>query len=294
VTSRLERTVPSAAAGKRVDTWLAETLGESSRALAQRLIEAGQVEVDGQRPAKSLRLRGGERVSATIELPGPERDAAQPAPRIVHEDASLLIVDKPAGLVVHPAPGHRSETLIELLRRRQATDLRVVHRLDRDTSGLMVVAKGEEPQARLQRALGRREVEREYVALVKGRLGSRAGTIEAPLGRHPVRRTRMSTRTERPREARTHFAVERFVDGYTLLRARLETGRTHQIRAHFAGIGHPVCGDREYGGRGLLGLERQFLHSARLALPHPETGARLEWTSELPDDLRAALSKLTG
>jgi 23S rRNA pseudouridine1911/1915/1917 synthase len=213
---------------------------------------------------------------------------------VVHEDASLVVVDKPAGLVVHPAPGHRSQTLIELLARDRGEDLQLVHRLDRDTSGLMVVAKGEEAQSRLREALRRREMEREYLALVKGRPGSRTGTIEAPLGRHPIRRTRMSTRTDRPREARTHFTVERFLEGYTLVRARLETGRTHQIRAHFAAIGHPVAGDPEYGGRGQLGLARQFLHSARLALPHPESGDRQEWESPLPDDLEAALSKLSG
>jgi 23S rRNA pseudouridine1911/1915/1917 synthase len=224
------------------------------------------------------------------------RVMAPAEPRIVHEDASLIVVDKPAGLVVHPAPSHRSETLIELLERRAGGTLeaRVVHRLDRDTSGLMVVAKGDAAQVTLQNALRRRELEREYLALVKGRLGSRTGTIEAPIGRHPVRRTRMSTRTDKPREARTHFTVERFIDDYTLVRARLETGRTHQIRAHFAAIGHPVCGDPEYGGRGVLGLERQFLHSARLALPHPVSGERLEWSSPLPDDLRAALAKLPG
>jgi 23S rRNA pseudouridine1911/1915/1917 synthase len=294
VKQRVEHMVPESAAGARLDAWLADALAGGSRALAQRLIDAGAVEVDGRPRPKSFRLRGGERVRVVLEPEQPESDASVPEPRIVYEDGSLLVVDKPAGLVVHPAPGHRSVTLIELLERRSGPELdpRLVHRLDRDTSGLMVVAKGEGAQLSLQHALRRREIEREYIALVKGRLGSRSGTIEAPLGRDPRRRTRMSTRTEKPREARTHFTVDRFVDGYTLVRARLETGRTHQIRAHFAAIGHAVCGDPEYGGRGLLGLERQFLHSTRLALPHPETGERLEWSSPLPDDLEAALAKL--
>ena len=146
-------------------------------------------------------------------------------------------------------------------------------------------------RARLRALIQSRDVEREYLALVKGHLGSRTGTIDAPLGRDTRRRTRMSTRTAKPRPARTHFEVERFAGGFTLVRARLETGRTHQIRAHFAAAGHPVAGDREYGGRGLLGLGRQFLHSARLALPHPVSGERLERTSPLPADLEAALEE---
>jgi 23S rRNA pseudouridine1911/1915/1917 synthase len=203
----------------------------------------------------------------------------------------MLVVDKPPGLVVHPAPGHRGTTLVELLRRNApgCPEPRAVHRLDRDTSGLMLVAKGEPAQRRLQSLLRRREVEREYVALARGRLRSRSGTIDAPIGRDPRRRTRMSTVTDKPREARTHFEVERFVDGFTLARVRLETGRTHQIRAHFAAIGHPLAGDREYGGPAVPGLQRQFLHSARLALELPWSGERHEWRSELPADLCAAL-----
>jgi 23S rRNA pseudouridine1911/1915/1917 synthase len=294
--SRAELDVPAGAAGTRLDVWLADALCDGSRALAQRLIEAGLVEVDGRTLAKSHRLEGGEHVSAATAPPAPERATAAPEPRVVHEDDTLLIVDKPPGLVVHPAPGHRAETLVELLERRAAGawEPRAVHRLDRDTSGLMIVAKGERAQGRLQQAIRRREVTREYLALVKGRLESREGEIEAPIGRDPRRRTRMSTRSAKPRPARTRFAVERFLEGYTLVKARLDTGRTHQIRVHFAAIGHPVCGDPEYGGRGELGLERQFLHSARLRLPHPDTGRWLEEESPLPDDLEAALAKLPG
>jgi 23S rRNA pseudouridine1911/1915/1917 synthase len=158
----------------------------------------------------------------------------------------------------------------------------------------MLVAKSERVQRRLRELLRRREIEREYLALVKGRPSSRSGTIEAPLGRDRRRRTRMSIRSARPRPALTHFVVERVLDGFALVRVRLETGRTHQIRAHFAAIGNPICGDPEYGGRGLAGLERQFLHSARLRLPHPESGEMIERESRLPDDLRAAMAKLTG
>ncbi|MGH2979255.1 MAG: RluA family pseudouridine synthase, partial [Solirubrobacterales bacterium] len=243
----------------------------------------------------STRLRGGERVTVEHRAPGPPGDSPPP-PEIVWEDEHMLVVDKPPGLVVHPAPGHRGTTLVELLGRDVAvgSEPRAVHRLDRDTSGLMLVARDEPAQRRLQALLRRRGVEREYVALAAGRLKSRSGTIDAPIGRDPRRRTRMSTVTGRPRDARTHFEVERLVDGFTLARVRLETGRTHQIRAHFAVIGHPLAGDREYGGPAVAGLERQFLHSARLALALPWSGERHEWRSELPGDLRAALGAAEG
>ena len=211
---------------------------------------------------------------------------------IVHLDEAVAVVDKPPGLVVHPAPGHRGVTLVEWLAGRYPDwDAKAVHRLDRDTSGLMLVAKGEAAQRELQAALRRREVVREYLALATGRLKSRTGTIDAPLGRDVRRRTRMSTRTDTPREARTHFDVERFAGPHTLVRARLETGRTHQIRAHFAAIGHPLAGDRDYGARDDLGLRRQFLHSARLGLPAPPEGTWREWESALPADLAEALAR---
>jgi 23S rRNA pseudouridine1911/1915/1917 synthase len=210
----------------------------------------------------------------------------------VWQGDTFLVVDKPPGIVVHPAPGHRGVTLVEWLARRSpGWEPHAVHRLDRDTSGLMLVAKGEAAQRELQAALRRREVLREYLALVTGRLSARTGTIDAPLGRDLRRRTRMSTRTDTPREARTHFEVERFAGANTLVRARLETGRTHQIRAHFAAIGHPLAGDREYGARDELGLPRQFLHSAHLALPIPPEGAWQEWHSDLPPDLTEALER---
>jgi 23S rRNA pseudouridine1911/1915/1917 synthase len=289
----VELTVPSDAAGSRLDAWLAETLEVGSRAFAQRLIDTGRVRVDGRPRPKGHRLAGGERVSDDTSLPDrPVEPIAAEVPA-VWEDDGMMLVDKPAGVVLQPAPGHRRTTLVEHLAERAggAFEPLVVHRLDRDTSGLMLVAKSEPVRRRLQEQIRRREVEREYLALVKGRVGASTGTIEMPLGRDLRRRTRMSSRTATPRPARTHFAVERFLEGFTLVRARLETGRTHQIRAHFAAAGHPVCGDPEYGGRGLLGLERQFLHSARLALPHPESGRRLELRSALPADLAAALKQ---
>jgi 23S rRNA pseudouridine1911/1915/1917 synthase len=284
-----ELLVPASAAGTRLDAWLAGRL-DLSRAAAAALARSGAVLVDGRPAAKSTRLRGGERVTVEDRPQEPPQDLP-PLPAIVWEDEHMLVVDKPPGLVVHPAPGHRGTTLVELLARDspREPEPRAVHRLDRDTSGLMLVAKDEPVQRRLQSVLRRREVEREYLALAGGRLESRTGTIDAPIGRDPRRRVRMSTVTAKPREARTHFEVERLVDGFTLARVRLETGRTHQIRAHFAAIGHPLAGDREYGGPPVPGLGRQFLHSTRLALVLPWSGERHEWRSELPADLSAAL-----
>jgi 23S rRNA pseudouridine1911/1915/1917 synthase len=216
-----------------------------------------------------------------------------PAFSIAYEDEHLLVVDKGAGLVVHPARGHREGTLSQLLSGIAAGGEEgragIVHRLDRDTSGLLVVARSEEAHALLQAALAQRLIEREYVALVQGRPPARTGTIEAPIGRDPQVRTRMAIGGNAPREARTHFTLERALPGYTLLHVRLETGRTHQIRVHMQAIGHPVAGDPEYGAPGALGLERQFLHAARLAFDHPLTGARIEVRSPLPEDLALAL-----
>ncbi len=217
---------------------------------------------------------------------------------IVYEDEHLLVVDKPAGLVVHPARGHREGTLSQLLAGVAAGGeperAGIVHRLDRETSGLLVVARSEEAHRLLQRAIGERRVEREYLALVEGRPPARSGTIEAPIGRDPRVRTRKAVGGDFPREARTRFELERALPEYSLLRVRLDTGRTHQIRVHLQAIGHPVAGDPEYGTAGMLGLERQFLHAARLAFEHPFTGAPLELRSPLPADLAAALQRAEG
>ncbi len=224
-----------------------------------------------------------------------------PQPKIAWEDEYLLVVDKPAGLVVHPARGHREGTLSQLL-----TDTvggvaggdpdrpGIVHRLDRDTSGLLVVARSDEAHRLLQEALRKRLIEREYLALVEGLPPARTGTIEAPIGRHPRIRTRMAVGGTASREARTHFTLERSLLGVSLLRLRLDTGRTHQIRVHLQAIGHPVCGDPEYGTGGWdssLGLTRQFLHATRLAFPHPITGEPVEVNSPLPEDLLEALEQ---
>jgi 23S rRNA pseudouridine1911/1915/1917 synthase len=215
--------------------------------------------------------------------------------KIAYEDEHLLVVDKGPGLVVHPARGHREATLAQLLAGSVAGGdperTGIVHRLDRDTSGLLVVSRSEEAHRLLQLALSRRLIEREYLALVQGRPPARSGTIEAPIGRDPRVRTRMAVGGAHPREARTHFTLDRALADTTLLRLHLETGRTHQIRVHLRAIGHPVCGDPEYGTPGLLGLNRQFLHASRVAFDHPLTGERVEVLSPLPADLQSALTR---
>ena len=212
---------------------------------------------------------------------------------IAYEDEHLLIVDKGPGLVVHPARGHREQTLSQLLGERAVGGdperAGIVHRLDRDTSGLLIVSRSEEAHRLLQAALSERLIEREYLALVQGRPPARSGTIDAPIGRDARVRTRMAVGGLHPREARTHFTLERALKSSSLLRLRLETGRTHQIRVHLQAIGHPVCGDPEYGTAGLFGLERQFLHATRLAFDHPLTGEPVEVVSPLPEDLARAL-----
>ena len=289
--------VAPAAAGERLDQFVGRVEAVGSRAAAQRLIERGAVKVDGTSRQKRYAVKPGETVR--IELPEPP-DLADPSAgegvpfEVVLEDEHLLVVDKPAGVVVHPAPGHPRGTLAQALASRAAGGPDpwrpgIVHRLDRDTSGLMVVAKSERVHRALQEMIRRREVEREYLALVEGRPDARTGTIDAPLGRDREQRKLVSVRSDSARGARTHFEVEEAYPRTTLLRVRLETGRTHQIRAHMAAIGHPICGDSQYGGAKSgrrLGLTRQFLHSARLTFTHPISGAETVCESKPPADLQ--------
>jgi 23S rRNA pseudouridine1911/1915/1917 synthase len=215
--------------------------------------------------------------------------------RVVHLDEALAVVDKPAGLVVHPAPSHRGPTLVDELGEilgggEDPERPGIVHRLDKGTSGLLVVARSDDAHAALQAQVQRRQVERIYLALAGGRLTSaRTGTIDAPIGRASRQRHRMAVSGAAARKARTHFTVLELLAAETYLQARLETGRTHQIRAHFAAIGHPLTGDTTYGGARRYGLERQFLHAHRLAFTHPLSGEALEFTSALPADLASAL-----
>jgi 23S rRNA pseudouridine1911/1915/1917 synthase len=283
--------VPPGAAGKRLDTFLADRLG--SRAAAERAIAGGAL-VDGAVRPKSHRLAGGEEIELA-DVPPAAAVAPPPAPRIAWEDEHLLVVDKPAGLVVHPGAGHRGDTLVDALAGRIAGGdperPGVVHRLDRDTSGLLALARSQAAWERLSELVRERAFERTYLALVHGRPQSRRGRIEAAVGRDRNDPTRISLDTDTPRDAVTEFDVERLWPDRALLRVRLETGRMHQIRVHLGAIGLPVAGDPVYGVRE-PGLDRQFLHAAELAFPHPFTGEQVEATSDLPPDLAAFLEQL--
>jgi 23S rRNA pseudouridine1911/1915/1917 synthase len=284
--------VPDEAAGQRLDRFIAEHVG--SRAAAERVVDAG-VHVDGERRPKSWKLAGGEEVEFEPPPAPPPIEREDVPLRVAWEDQHLLVVDKPAGVVVHPAPGHQGGTVVHGLVGLAAggeKDRRgIVHRLDRDTSGLLVVAKTEDAFAALQQVVRERGLEREYLALVKGRPQSRRGTIEAPIGRDRHDPLRQSLDTDTPRDAVTHFEVVELLRGRALLRLQLETGRTHQIRVHLAAIDLPVSGDPVYGAAGDVGLPRQFLHAARLAFEHPLTGERVDVESPLPPDLEAALAR---
>ncbi len=297
---RREHVVGAADAGERLDRHLAATVG--SRAQAARLIEAGLVEVDGRVVPKRHLLVAGERVSIARE---PRAGASTELPtdrvpfRVAYEDDYLLVVDKPAGVVVHPARGHATGTLAQALARRAAggedpARAGIVHRLDRDTSGLLVVARTAEVHRQLKALLAARQLHREYLTLVDGMPPARSGTIDAPIGRDRHARLLVSLDTDVPRAAVTHFEVLRRFRSAALLQVVLDTGRTHQIRVHMRAIGHPVIGDRAYGGSLRFGLERQFLHAARLSFPHPVGGGQVDVRSPLPPELARALELAAG
>jgi 23S rRNA pseudouridine1911/1915/1917 synthase len=296
--ARLRFSVAEADAGSRLDRALAAREEIGSRSLAERLLSEDAVRVDGAARPKSHRLEAGALVE--VELP-PEASsllAAEPVTvPLLYEDEHLLVLDKPAGLVVHPGAGARTGTLagqlLTLLAAGGPDPERpgVVHRLDRDTSGLLVVARSEEAHAALQDAIRKREVERRYLALVRGHPRSHSGRIDAPMGRDRRDPTRRSLDTEEPRAAVTHFEVLETLPQHALLDVRLETGRTHQIRVHLAAIDLPVAGDSQYGVKRDLGLERQFLHAYRLRFAHPVTGEEIDVESPLPPDLESALER---
>ncbi len=295
-------TVSGVAPAGRFDLAVSAVAG-ISRAHAQRLISTGKALLEGGRARASDRLRGGETISVELEPAADERLIPESIPlTVAYEDASMLIVDKPAGLVVHPSAGHAVGTLVHALlgRARDRGEALgsiagvqrpgIVHRLDKDTSGLLLVAKTDAAQASLMAQFGERSIEKQYVALVRGAPPSSRGRIEAPVGRDPRDRQRMAV-TAGGRESVTEYEQLAEGDGYSLLLLHPRTGRTHQIRAHLAYLRLPIAGDMRYGGGiGPGGLSRQFLHAARLELRRPGDGARLRAWSELPDDLRASLA----
>jgi 23S rRNA pseudouridine1911/1915/1917 synthase len=287
--------------GERIDRYLAQQRPDLSRSYARKLIDDGLVMVNEQPVKASYRVRQGDAV--TLHLPAPEPVLARPEPiplTIIYEDADVLVIDKPAGLVVHPAPGHATGTLVNailahvpamLTTTTNATRPGIVHRLDKDTSGLLIVAKHDAALRFLSHQFKERTTEKVYVALVHGHLVPALGKIDAPIGRDPRHRQRMAVVAD-GRQAQTSYRVLRYLDGFTLLEAMPHTGRTHQIRVHLASIGHPVAGDPVYGPRrSVLGLSRQFLHAARLRL-HLPSGELREFASPLPPDLATVLAAM--
>jgi 23S rRNA pseudouridine1911/1915/1917 synthase len=286
-------------AGERLDRFVAAGCPGLSRTHAQELIAAGLVTVNGRPARSSLRLSAGDRVRVTITPEPPPRLEAEDIPlHIVYEDDDVLVIDKPAGLTVHPAPGHPGHTLANAILSHlpglvdEAGSLRpgLVHRLDKDTSGLLVVAKNRPAQAHLSDQFQARTVSKTYLVLVRGRLSPESGIIEANIGRDPRNRQRMAVVAE-GRDARTGYRVVRYIRDYSLLEIKPETGRTHQIRVHLAAIGHPVVGDAVYGIKSPH-LGRQFLHASRLGFCLPATGRYVEFESPLPPDLEQALEEI--
>lgn len=301
--------LPPAAAGLRLDQALARALPQYSRARLQGWIEAGAVLVDGRRLRAKDKVLGGEHIEVAARLEADARVAPEAQPlAVVHQDRALFVINKPAGMVVHPGAGNPSHTLQNAL---LALDPKLalvpraglVHRLDKDTSGLLVVARTPEAHARLVAALAEREIERIYLAICTGAMTG-GGTVDAPIGRHRTQRTRMAVRSD-GREAVTHYRIVKRYRAHTLVRVQLETGRTHQIRVHLAHVGYPIVGDPLYVGRRRLpagcsatlaaalgAFPRQALHAARLALAHPMTGRALEWEVPTPDDMAGLLAAL--
>jgi 23S rRNA pseudouridine1911/1915/1917 synthase len=300
--------VGSEHAGQRLDRFLVQHLGDVSRTTIQQMIASGAIHVNGRASKPGYVLRAGETIlisRATRHEPiSAYETSSMPMPLdIVYEDADLLVVNKPAGLVVHPAPGHADDTLVNALLaylpalrgagNGEKTRPGIVHRLDKDTSGLLIVAKTPRAHAALVEQMKRHEVIKRYIALVEGNVSLDQGSIDAPIGRDPRHRQQMAITVVGSREARTHFRVLRRFARHTLLELQLETGRTHQIRLHLKAIGHPVVGDSVYGSGNALKrvpLKRQFLHASQLHFHHPVTGQLLELEAPLPDDLQNVLN----
>jgi len=284
-------------AGLRLDQALARLLPGESRSRLSRLIQEGHVRVDGETATGRLKLKSGESVEVAL-MPREVDNAFLPeaiALPVLHEDDDILVIDKPAGLVVHPGSGNWAGTMLNALLHHAPAVERlpragIVHRLDKDTSGLLVVAKNEPAQLSLVRQLQARTVKRTYIALARGKVQGN-GTVDAPIGRHPVQRTRMAV-VAGGKPAVTHYRVRERFSAHTLLECDLETGRTHQIRVHLASIGHPLEGDAVYAGRGPRAFARQALHAWKLSFIHPKSAETVSFEAPLPQDFRALLESL--
>ncbi len=309
-----EFTFPAGEGPERLDSFLARAVDDLTRSAAQRLIDEGMVTVDGTASKPSLKLKGGERVIVSIPPPLPAEPAAEQIPlEILYEDSDLIVVNKPAGMVVHPGAGTGSGTLVNALL-GHCRDLSgiggqvrpgIVHRIDKDTSGVLVVAKNDRTHVALAHQFKEHTVKRVYLALVFGSPKADKGRIESVIGRHPSERTKMSGRARHGKHAVTHWQTVCRYPGLTLLRLKLETGRTHQIRVHLSEAGHPLVGDQVYGGGGRLAairdpelrrlireLGRQALHAKVLGFVHPSTGEYLEFDTELPEDMARIIEYL--
>ncbi len=287
---------------KRLDAYLAEQL-EITRSHAEKLIVDGFVTVNEKAAAKSHKLKSGDRVCATVPEPAPLDISAENIPlEVVYEDEHLLVVNKPKGMVVHPAAGNYSGTLVNALLHHCGSSLSgingvmrpgIVHRIDKDTSGLLMVAKNDKAHNFLAEQIKEHSFYREYEAVVHGIIKNDSGTINAPIGRHPVKRKQMAVTAENSKDAVTHYEVLSRGNGFTHIKCRLETGRTHQIRVHMAYLGHPVAGDEVYGPKKVeKGLNGQCLHARRLGFVHPETQEYMEFSSKLPEYFTAFLDKI--
>ncbi len=290
-------TIPLELAGLRLDQALAKLMPGESRTRLAKLIEAGHVRVDGEPAAVRMKVKSGEAVEVTLAPRASEQAfrAEAIALTIVHEDDDVIVIDKPAGLVVHPGSGNWAGTMLNALlhhvaRLSELPRAGIVHRLDKDTSGLLVVAKNEPAQLELVRQLQARTVKRTYLALARGHVKV-AGSVEAPIGRHPVHRTRMAVVAD-GKPSVTRYRVRETLPAHTLLECDLETGRTHQIRVHLASIGHPIEGDPIYAGKAPGLMTRQALHAWKLAFTHPRSGETLRFESPLPADFRELLKRL--
>ena len=296
-------TAETSAAGERLDRYLAGAVEGLTRSAAAKLLEEGQVTLGGKPLGKNYRLQGGEVLTVSLPEPEPAEALPQNIPLdVVYEDADLIVINKPVGLVVHPAPGHPDGTLVNALLFHCAGSLSgvggalrpgIVHRIDRDTSGLIIAAKNDFAHLSLSAQLQDHSLRRTYEAVVVGNVREDRGTVDAPIGRHPTDRKKMAVTDKNSRPAITHYEVLRRYPGYTYLRCRLETGRTHQIRAHMAYIGHPLYGDTVYGAkRPAADMTGQCLHAVALDLTHPRTGERMHFTCPLPEEFTRLLQKL--